>query len=82
MYENVLLDYHEYQCFGSYWNDLADQPEGWLTHLEGSCNHGTDVETSTLTTVTGEFSLAVTDCQKYLNGGYADPYIPPGIIHK
>ena len=27
--------------------------------------------------VTGEFSLAVTDCQKYLNGGFADPYVPP-----
>ena len=25
----------------------------------------------------GEFSLEVTDCQKYLAGGYAEPYEPP-----
>ena len=25
----------------------------------------------------GEFSLEVTDCQKYLDGGYAEPYVPP-----
>ena len=25
----------------------------------------------------GEFSLEVTDCQKYLDGGYAEPYLPP-----
>merc|ERR1712059_165560 len=25
----------------------------------------------------GEFSLAVTDCQKYLNGGFHTPYVPP-----
>ena len=26
--------------------------------------------------ITGEFSLAVTDCQKYLQGGYSTPYDP------
>ena len=26
--------------------------------------------------ITGEFSLAVTDCQKYLQGGYTTPYDP------
>ena len=31
---------------------------------------------NTLPTFTGEFSLAVTDCQKYIQGGYNDPYIP------
>lgn len=25
----------------------------------------------------GEWSLAVTDCQEYLDGGYATPYVPP-----
>jgi aryl-phospho-beta-D-glucosidase BglC (GH1 family) len=27
-------------------------------------------------TFVGEWSLAVTDCQLYLDGGYADPYVP------
>ena len=31
---------------------------------------------NTLPTFTGEFSLAVTECQKYIQGGYNDPYIP------
>ena len=34
------------------------------------------MEGQTLDTFTGEWSLAVTDCQKYLDGGYADPYVP------
>ena len=32
---------------------------------------------NTIPTFTGEFSLAVTDCQKYIQGGYNDPYIAP-----
>ena len=74
----MQVDLHEYQCFGSYWNQLAEQPGGWETHLQYSCDHGNAVENMALWSVTGEFSLAVTDCQKYLNGGYNDPYIPPG----
>ena len=27
----------------------------------------------------GEFSLAVTECQKYLNGGFHTPYVPPDV---
>ena len=34
------------------------------------------VSGQTLQTFNGEFSLAVTDCQKYLNGGIAFPYDP------
>ncbi len=30
-----------------------------------------------LSTYLGEFSLAVTECQKYLSGGYMIEYIPP-----
>ena len=33
---------------------------------------------SDMSTYVGEWSLAVTDCQKYLHGGFALPYIPPG----
>jgi len=37
-YHSVSLDTHEYQCFGAYWNELAEKPEGWGTHLTHSCN--------------------------------------------
>ena len=48
-----------------------------LFHIGSSCHHGNDVQQIYHNAVTGEFSLAVTDCQKYLNGGFADPYVPP-----
>ena len=73
----MQVDLHEYQCFGSYWNQLAERPEGWSTHLGAACAHGNDVENIYHDSVTGEFSLAVSECQKYLNGGYMDPYSPP-----
>ena len=35
---NVMLDLHHYQGFGSYWNNLAlDIPEGWLNHYRHTC---------------------------------------------
>jgi len=76
-YSGVQIDLHEYQCFGGYWNDLAEQNDGWWAHLGAACAHGNDVEQIYHDSVTGEFSLAVTDCQKYLDGGYADPYVAP-----
>lgn len=76
-YPGLQIDLHEYQCFGSYWNQLAEQPIGWDTHLTAACAHGSDVENIFHDAVTGEFSLAVSECQKYLNGGYMDPYVPP-----
>lgn len=72
------MDLHEYQCFGSDWNQLAEKPEGWETHLKRSCDHGKKVENMALWSVTGEFSLAVSDCQKYLVGGYNEPYVAKG----
>ena len=53
--------------------------DGWWAHLGSACHHGYDVEQIFHDSVTGEFSLAVTDCQKYLDGGYADPYVAPGM---
>lgn len=75
-FQSVSLDTHNYQCFGGYWNGLAEKPEGWGAHLDASCNYHTEVAALTLPTFNGEFSLAVTDCQKYLNGGIAFPYNP------
>ena len=34
------MDGHEYQCFGSFWNELAAQPGGWETHLTSACAYG------------------------------------------
>ena len=32
-YFGVQIDLHEYQCFGPYWNGLAEQSWGWNEHL-------------------------------------------------
>ena len=34
------MDGHEYQCFGSFWNELAAQSGGWQTHLTSACAYG------------------------------------------
>ena len=67
---------HIYHAFGDYWNGLAEDPAGWNVNLDTACGYKSEVELQTLDTFTGEWSLAVTDCQKYLDGGYADPYDP------
>ena len=50
-YTDISVDRHEYQvtippypaftaalqCFGGYWNDMADNPDGWAAHLDASC---------------------------------------------
>jgi len=76
-YTDISVDRHEYQCFGGYWNDMADNPDGWAAHLDASCNYITNTASAEWPTYVGEFSLAVTDCQKYLNGGFSTPYVPP-----
>ena len=52
-FTDISVDRHEYQvagnifsplksfiqCFGGYWNAMADNPAGWSTHLEASCNY-------------------------------------------
>jgi hypothetical protein len=38
------MDTHVYQCFGDYWNGLADKPEGWGAHLDASCAYHTEVK--------------------------------------
>merc|ERR1712168_40314 len=76
-YQGISVDMHRYQCFGDYWAGQADSSDGWWNHIEASCSAHQDNINATWPTFTGEFSLAVTDCQKYLNGGYSTPYIPP-----
>ena len=36
-----------------------------------------NLEKQTLPAIVGEWSLAITDCQKYLHNGYNTPYLAP-----
>jgi len=72
---DVDIDAHHYQCFGAA-NNWAEHPDGWTKHLTEACRFGSDIASSPIQTWGGEFSLAVTDCQKYLQGGYVTPYNP------
>jgi len=74
---DVDLDAHNYQCFGGYWNEVATWPEGWAVHLDISCTIADEMVASPLPMWVGEFSLSVTECTKYLSGGYMIDYIPP-----
>lgn len=75
---NVYVDIHHYQGFGSYWNSMAmDLPDGWLNHYRHTCRWKMNLEKQTLPSIVGEWSLAITDCQKYLHNGYQTPYVAP-----
>eukprot|EP00091_Calanus_sinicus_P018545 TRINITY_DN4273_c0_g1_i3.p1 TRINITY_DN4273_c0_g1~~TRINITY_DN4273_c0_g1_i3.p1 ORF type:complete len:455 (-),score=140.35 TRINITY_DN4273_c0_g1_i3:20-1384(-) len=74
-YSGVVLDAHSYQCFGGA-NHWAEEADGWDKHMAESCRLGSDISGSPLDVFTGEFSLAVTDCQEYLQGGFVTPYDP------
>ena len=50
-YKSVSVDTHEYQCFGAYWNGLADVPEGWGAHLDASCKFHEQVRISLITQI-------------------------------
>merc|ERR1711970_478837 len=76
-YKDISVDMHRYQCFDEYWAGQADSSDGWWNHIDASCRTHEENINATWPTFCGEFSLAVTDCQKYLNGGYSTPYIPP-----
>ena len=77
-YSNVVLDLHEYHAFGEYYNGLAEDPtQAWPTNIDLSCDYAEYTSVQTLEVVVGEWSLAINDCQKYLDGGYGEPYVPP-----
>lgn len=64
---NVWLDDHNYQCFGDI-NTWSYASDGWSKHLKQACSYNSYYANSPLWTFTGEFSLAVTDCTKWLDG--------------
>ena len=72
-YENLVIDAHHYQCFANTW---AENEGGWDKHLDAACSRSSAINHSHLPVITGEFSAAITECQKYLQGGYVTPYDP------
>lgn len=59
----VILDHHQYQVFSS--KELACSIDD---HISTACNIGRKTQTEYHWRVTGEFSAALTDCTKWLNG--------------
>ncbi|ODN82333.1 glucan 1,3-beta-glucosidase [Cryptococcus wingfieldii CBS 7118] len=62
-YEDVILDTHNYQVFNDEymtWN--------WDQHIAGVCDMASTYSAADLWLIVGEWSLASTDCAKYLNG--------------
>jgi len=78
-FSSVSVDKHIYQAFGYDWCGVATLPssEMYQVHYDVSCGYCEDIQNRNKPTFTGEFSLAVTECQKYLVDGYHVPYHPP-----
>ena len=65
-----LLDTHHYEVFTS--EDLENDIGG---HVATACSFGGQMSTNNKNTVSGEFTGAMTDCAKWLNGlGYGARY--------
>ena len=88
-YSNVALDIHSYHAFGPLWNYVASLDNAWLVwgklilksmlrqlNLDGACLYHWELMNVTMATMVGEWSLAITDCQLYLQGGVNEPYHP------
>ncbi|KAF4612219.1 hypothetical protein D9613_004238 [Agrocybe pediades] len=63
IFNNVLIDTHIYQMFSDAENQRSDDE-----HIAQACAKASDITSSTLLTVVGEWTPAATDCAKYLNG--------------
>jgi len=75
-YSNVALDIHSYHAFGPLWNYVASLDNAWQLNLDGACLYHWELMNVTMATMVGEWSLAITDCQLYLQGGVNEPYHP------
>ncbi len=76
-YEGTALDFHEYHAFDEYYSDIAIEDFAYSENLQIACDFRSELEAQTLESFVGEWSLAITDCQKYVSTGYATPYVPP-----
>lgn len=62
-FNNVVLDTHQYQVFSP--EQLSRNIDD---HIAAACDIGRQLKQSDKWTVVGEWSAALTDCTKYLNG--------------
>ncbi|WVQ74966.1 hypothetical protein IAR50_004574 [Cryptococcus sp. DSM 104548] len=62
-YEDVILDTHNYQAFS---DEVVAYD--WDQHIAGVCDKASTYDAVDLWLVVGEWSLASTDCAKYVNG--------------
>ncbi|KAH7106356.1 glycoside hydrolase [Auriculariales sp. MPI-PUGE-AT-0066] len=65
-FTGVSMDYHQYQVFS-----IPDLQRSWDDHIAHACSLGPNLAAfskGTMPTVMGEWSLAITDCTKWLNG--------------
>ncbi|KAK8854773.1 hypothetical protein IAR55_003512 [Kwoniella newhampshirensis] len=62
-YEDVFLDTHNYQVFNDDYQTWT-----WDRHISEICGKASTYSQSPLNLMVGEWSLATTDCAKYLNG--------------
>lgn len=59
----IFVDTHYYGVFSQ-----AEVSRSWDQQVQAACSKGDDVSSFHLWTIVGEWSLASTDCAKYLNG--------------
>ncbi|KAF9267774.1 glycoside hydrolase family 5 protein [Marasmius fiardii PR-910] len=64
--EGVLMDFHQYQIFSN--QELARSFDEHISHTCSMKSTQVNYATNNIWTVMGEWSNAVTDCAKYLNG--------------
>lgn len=79
-YRHVWIDTHIYHVF-----DLARLSMTPQQHMQQTCTlHKPQVAVAPLSTMVGEWSLATTDCAKWLNGyntgSRYDGTFPPGVV--
>ncbi|KAF8910118.1 exo-1-3-beta-glucanase [Gymnopilus junonius] len=62
-YQGIILDRHIYQMFS-----IAENERTNFEHIQVACNKASDLSSSTMWEVVGEWTPAANDCAKYLNG--------------
>ncbi|KZV65190.1 glycoside hydrolase family 5 protein [Peniophora sp. CONT] len=62
-YQGVAIDTHIYQVFSDAENARSQQD-----HINSACANGASLSSSQLWAIVGEWTPAMTDCAKYLNG--------------
>jgi len=62
-FSGVMMDVHEYQVFSP-----GEVAMSWDQHIATACSKRSQYANFHLWTVVGEWSLAFTDCARYLNG--------------